>query len=290
MSLVEQRHKSKGKIMRKEAYRKMIEAKRLENKDKPCENCGKSHDHTYGSGRFCSESCKKSFCAKKGIEKRDPSWKSPFCNPKNRGNKNKRAPLGRWKCETCGKVFETKHLLYEYKHSEHKMFRGKGGWNKGLTKETDERVKRCSEKLKGHHNNKGIPQKKWTDEQKKRMSYKIKEYYKQHPEKHPARRLANNRNHMTYGERVAYDWLTRNNIQFTHHFHFNQLGVNRYVDFYIESKNLFIEIDGEFWHRNRKELDDLKDKIARLCGINTIRIPAKDHIETRLSEIFSPIS
>lgn len=268
------------------------EKRRLPNGMFKCENpeCPNEHDGSFGNGRFCSEFCRRSFCGKKAIEKRDSNWKSPFCNPQNRSSKSERAPLGTWKCETCGKVFETKHLLYEHKHSEHKISIGKGGWNKGLTKETDERVKRCSEKLKGHHNNKGIPKKKWTEEQKQRMSDKIKEYYKQYPEKHPARRLANNRNHMTYGERVAYDWLTRNNIQFTHHFHFNKLGVNRYVDFYIESKRLFIEIDGEFWHKNRKALDDLKDMTAKQCGIDTIRIPAKDHIETRLSEIFSPIS
>jgi len=31
-----------------------------------CENCGKEHDGSYGSGRFCSKSCKMSFCGKLG--------------------------------------------------------------------------------------------------------------------------------------------------------------------------------------------------------------------------------
>lgn len=253
-----------------------------------CENpgCTNEHDGSYGSGRFCSEHCRRSFCGKKH---KKYATKEELINRKGFGAK--RAPFGTWVCCECNIIFETKAELYEHKHSKHNLPFGRGKWNKGLTKETDKRLKQRSLKLLGRKNKtKGIPKKKWTDEQKKRMSDRIKEYYKKHPEKHPARRLANNRNHMTYGERVAYDWFIRNNIQFTHHFHFNRLGVNRYVDFYIESKNLFIEIDGEYWHKDRKELDERKDRTAKLCGINTIRIPAKDHIETRLSEIFSPIS
>lgn len=30
-----------------------------------CENCGKEHDGSYGSGRFCNKSCKASFNVKK---------------------------------------------------------------------------------------------------------------------------------------------------------------------------------------------------------------------------------
>jgi Zn finger protein HypA/HybF involved in hydrogenase expression len=32
-----------------------------------CENCSKKHDHTYGSGRFCSEKCSRSFSTKSNI-------------------------------------------------------------------------------------------------------------------------------------------------------------------------------------------------------------------------------
>ena len=31
---------------------------------KICENCGKEHDGSYGSGRFCSHSCQASFTNK----------------------------------------------------------------------------------------------------------------------------------------------------------------------------------------------------------------------------------
>ena len=29
-----------------------------------CENCGKEHDSTYGSGRFCCKKCAKAFSTK----------------------------------------------------------------------------------------------------------------------------------------------------------------------------------------------------------------------------------
>ena len=39
--------------------------KENESKVYICENCGKKHDGSYGSGRFCSKSCKCAFNAKK---------------------------------------------------------------------------------------------------------------------------------------------------------------------------------------------------------------------------------
>jgi hypothetical protein len=62
--LLEQ-HDNKGKNnMNKERYRKCIEKKRLLYKGKLCENCGKDHDHSYGTGRFCSKQCKNEFVGK----------------------------------------------------------------------------------------------------------------------------------------------------------------------------------------------------------------------------------
>lgn len=214
------------------------EKRRLPNGKFKCENpgCPNEHDGSFGNGRFCSEFCRRSFCGKKAIEKWDKNWRSPFCDPKNRSGKNERAPLGTWKCESCGEVFETKHLLYKHKRSVHRLSygQGRGKWNKGHTKETDEHLKRVSDKLTGRkYPGRKAKKRIITDEYRKLMSDRLKEYYRLHPEKHPARRLANNRNHMTYGECVAYDWLTKNNIEFVHHFHFNEGGVNRYVDFYV---------------------------------------------------------
>lgn len=49
---------------------------------------------------------------------------------------------------------------------------------------------------------------------------------------------------------------------------------------------MFIEIDGEFWHKDRKELDKKKDIDATNNGFITVRIPAKSSIIEKLKEIF----
>ena len=90
-----------------------------------CENCGQEHDGSYGSGRFCSKHCCSAYLAKK---------------PKIHKRSYKRAPYGTWKCERCNLVFETRAKLQEHNHVEHPIPKG-SSWNKGLTKETDERVK-----------------------------------------------------------------------------------------------------------------------------------------------------
>lgn len=77
----------------------------MENQEKHiCENCGKEHNGSYGSGRFCSDHCRRSFNAKK-VKK----VKNHICNlpkPKSKGN---------WECK-CGQTFLTRRLLNAHKH------------------------------------------------------------------------------------------------------------------------------------------------------------------------------
>ena len=35
------------------------------------------------------------------------------------------------------------------------------------------------------------------------------------------------------------------------------------IDIYVKDIGLLIEYDGEYWHRNKKEKDKTKDKIAK---------------------------
>ena len=44
--------------MRKQYYQKYISQQRELNKNKVCQYCGNEHDHTYGTGLFCSKKCK----------------------------------------------------------------------------------------------------------------------------------------------------------------------------------------------------------------------------------------
>ena len=149
-------------------------------------------------------------------------------------------------------------------------------WNKGLTK-NDPRVAKNSENvskaLKGKPNTTI-----WTPEMRKAKSEWRKQLHLTNPEMHPNRKLANNRNKISYPEKVAYDWMTANDIRFEHHKKIGQY----FPDFVID--NLIIEIDGEYWHN--EETDQKKDIFFNESGYDVIRIKAKDRIEDRLSDIF----
>lgn len=117
------------------------------------------------------------------------------------------------------------------------------------------------------------PNKKMTDEERKLTSERMKELFKRRPELHPNRKVANNRQKMTYPERLAYDWLKKNNVDFIHN---AKIGTY-FVDFLIGKTA--IEIDGERWHN--KEYDDKRDLEIKSLGFDIIRIKALDIIKDK---------
>ena len=94
---------------------------------KKCENCGKEHDGSYGSGRFCSDHCRRVY-----------SGKRVNINGKQKCNFNvhhnyRKAPYGTWKCCYCEIIFETRAQVQNHIRSNHvNENRKKMIWNKGL--------------------------------------------------------------------------------------------------------------------------------------------------------------
>lgn len=165
-------------------------------------------------------------------------------------------------------------------------------WNKGLTKETDARVKQMAETM-SREIQAGIihnydHQKVWTDELRKRQSEQKKDYYKKHPDKHPNALVAGILGKMTYPEKLTAEYLSKHNIEAKHNWYFKTDKFTRYIDFYIEKYKLFIEVDGEYWHKD-KEKDINKDKDALANGYITLRLKPKTVI-TQLEEYFKNIS
>jgi len=110
-----------------------------------CENCGKEHDGRYGSGRFCSKSCSRSFNAKLGYQTKKKN--GTFIS--NLHPEQKRSEYGRWKCTICGEIFQTRQSMQYHRKSTHEVKRGCGwSWNKGLTAETSEIIRNIAEKNK----------------------------------------------------------------------------------------------------------------------------------------------
>ena len=197
-------------------------------------------------------------------------------------------------CKFCGK--ECKSLISLTQHERLcpknqgrnyiSYTRGHEAWNKGLTKETDERVLRNSNSLSKTLQKKvaegwlpGFASSEfWTDEQRHIQSERKKSLYREHPEKHPNRILASN-NYRTYPEQIVYDYLQDRGIEFIEKYETAFYDNKRFVDFYLPTYNLYIEVDGEFWHKECKDKDFEKDKYAlEIQGINTLRVSAKEHI------------
>lgn len=196
-------------------------------------------------------------------------------------------------CKFCGKVCKNQNSLRNHErlcpsnpdrnYVSHTL--GKTAWNKGLTKETDLRVKKNSESVSIAMKNSELVKEHlsnmWTDELRQKQSERKKKLYSEHPEKHPNVKLAGNRGKMTYPEQLTFDWLNEHSIQNEHNYHFVTDKFNRYVDFYLPTLNVFIEVDGEHWHKDtQKDVD--KDNDALSCGIKTIRIKPKLNVIKQL--------
>lgn len=95
--------------MNKAQYQKYIAKQRMQYEGKPCETCGKQHNHTYGSGRFCSFKC--AHCS--------PNVKRHLDHLREIGCIHGKAVYGTWKCLKCQEIFETKSTLMQHYHEFH---------------------------------------------------------------------------------------------------------------------------------------------------------------------------
>jgi very-short-patch-repair endonuclease len=111
---------------------------------------------------------------------------------------------------------------------------------------------------------------------RKKISDKIKKYYKDNPECHPNRRLANNRNKWTYPERMVAEFLEELNIPFD----YNKKILKYYPDFLVKN-NIIIEVDGDRWHSSKeaKEKDSIRDKDLSDNGYIIYRLSFKGNVK-----------
>lgn len=107
------------------------EARRLPNGMFKCENpeCGKEHDGSYGSGRFCSITCRRRYIAltsSKTIKEHGTRY-SFFKMNKGNGNPYRQARFGTWKCKVCEEIFNTRKELQQHKKlTNHRICGTKG--------------------------------------------------------------------------------------------------------------------------------------------------------------------
>ena len=144
-------HQAKCKIHQKLLHDQR-EARRLPNGMFKCENpdCGKEHDGSYGSGRFCSIECRRHYTAIVGNQTAINNGNKK-CNFNVPGVKHHKAKYGTWKCRICNLIFDTRHQ--RNKHNQQYHYTGKPGnkpgysWNHGLTKETCPSIANAAPKI-----------------------------------------------------------------------------------------------------------------------------------------------
>lgn len=161
---------------------------------------------------------------------------------------------GKYICPECNKTFKKGGICGHFWrcHTEegqnlktgqffHKERNGKiVAWNKGLTKETDERVKKQGETFHNRYVNGVINRSssKHSEETKKKISEARKKFLLEHPDKVPYK--LNHSSKQSYPEKFFENFLNENSIKFSKEYY----ACGYWLDFCFNEK-YYIEVDGE---------------------------------------------
>ena len=226
---------------------------------KVCKFCGISYD--IGHGSFCSRSCQGKWSANNC--KKSPEYRSEF---------------GRWKCNVCGFIAESRAKLFKHTKSHRLNPDEKCAWNKGLTKDTDVRLKKSGEsyskKVKDGVIKPSFLGKHFTKEQKQKISNGMK---KAHAEGR-AQNIGTCRwnNEPSYPEQFFMKVIENefDDKDYEREYPFIRFA----LDFAWVHKKKVIEIDGDQHERfeEYKLRDTEKDRLLIENGWQVLRIKWKD--------------
>lgn len=177
---------------------------------------------------------------------------------------------------SCGKKFSVEHryklsiMAKSRKRNPHKpetINKMKETWCK--RRENVDEFKKYIQKIKSN----------WTIEKRVDMSNRVKILI--------SNKQLGPHQYDTKLELKMKDYLSLHDIHYNHQFLiYNNKDVWNF-DFYIESMNLLIETDGEYWHSKSKEQinrDIIKEKIAKSKGYRFIRISDDNWIPSLIFE------
>lgn len=143
------------------------------------------------------------------------------------------------------------------------IMKGKTPWNKGLTKETDERVKSANWGRKT-----GTLGLKRSEGSKRKQREMVLRKMKDGTWKIPTIWFN------TYPERLVEQELLNQGCMIVKQFH-SPVGL---VDFYLPDENVVVEVDGDYWHNypNGTEKDREKTKCLIEKGFRVVRFWERD--------------
>lgn len=76
-------------------------------------------------------------------------------------------------------------------------------------------------------------------------------------------------------QKEAFDEIKRLYPDATMEYTVHTIGGAKLVDIYIPSKGLIVECDGHYWHKDRQELDEIRQSKVEALGYRVVRIPEK---------------
>lgn len=188
-----------------------------------------------------------------------------------------------YKCPHCEKLFNKRGIsghVWRVHSEKGKDYISKGNkkpsWNKGLTKETSEILKKKGERSKERFrlgliipNQLGKPH---TQETKDKVSKSRIKYLQENPEKVPY--LLNHSSKESYPERIFKNALVENKIECWVQEYQN--GIYRY-DFAFLDLKIDVEVDGSTHLTEKvKKIDERRDNWSKEQGWTVVRFTAKE--------------
>lgn len=193
-------------------------------------------------------------------------------NTKPVNNLTYKTKEGGWTCLLCGKVFRTRREKQAHLKEEHPDVAIRGGWNKGLTKETSPSLQRKSTTWKKNlRDGKFKPSftgKKHTEETKRKISKARTEYLIKNPDKVPYVLNHHSRGE-SFPEKYFREWMDKEQIQYIQEYKFELYS----FDFLVKG-NIDLEIDGDqhILDEKYKEHDKKRDERSSNAGYTVKRI------------------
>lgn len=177
-------------------------------------------------------------------------------------------------CKYCGKVCKNANSLRNHERlckenpekqesSWIKFNHERGAWNKGLTKETDERVNKQSKTLTEEYKFgrlvNAIKGTKHSDEHKKKISESRKQYLIEHPDKVPY--LINHHSKGdSYPEKYFKEVFDNEHVDYKQNYY--QCGY--FLDFAWLEKKIYLEVDGEQHYLDKRIVEHDKVRTQKL--------------------------
>jgi len=227
---------------------------------KICEVCGREHDGSYGSGRFCSKHCRMVYISKIGVMRKREKGELEYSLAKARAGKKKynkssiNSQFSR-KCKFCDKEYKNEkslisHEKYCIKNPNRTTpkictyVKNNGPWNKGLTKENSDSIARGAISRERRYISGELKRpwigRKHTEESKHKISESIRKKLEEGAIE-PGYKMNHHSNGPSYPERYFLDVFTKSGIAVEFNF-----PVGRYqLDFANPSTKAYVEIDGE---------------------------------------------